>query len=62
MLDSVSKDRKVSICVDKITGINSTNWNGYTCFVSTGAEGDDTTNGYYLTEPYEEVRKKLILL
>lgn len=51
--------RKVAIPVERITGINECDWNGYTCFVATGPEGEDTTNGYYLTESYESVKAKL---
>lgn len=59
LLESESMHGKVSIPVDKITGICEPYGSKYNCYVATGAESEDEENGWYLTESYESVKEKL---
>ena len=53
--------KRVSIPVNKITGITETMHSSYgRTFVATGADGEDGgENGWYVSQSYEEVKKTL---
>lgn len=57
-------NQKTSIVVNKITGITEIEENQKSCygktFIATGADGEFSENGFYVSESYEDVKAALI--